>query len=332
MARVGSPAFRRKRHAGPPEGGTTNNRTFFRGLTFAVWIIGAHACAGHAAEITPRMLLLDGARAGAEIVVVGERGAILRSPSGTGTWQPVASPTRATLTGISFAPASQHGWAVGHDALILATADGGHTWRKQFQGENLEDSFLDVLALDSQHAIAVGAYGLFATTSNGGTTWSPRKLNDDDYHFNRISVGPTGTLYLAGEHGTLLRSIDRGVKWVSIAAPYEGSFYGVLPLDERMLLAYGLRGHVFRSSDDGATWQPVPVPRPVSFATAAVLRDGVIVLAGQARGMMLSRDSGQSFLPFPNAPTTAIAELISLSGGSLLALGEAGASVLEAPR
>ena len=285
----------------------------------------------HAADIAPRMLLLDGAVVGPDIVVVGERGAILRSTDNARTWQTATTPTGATLTGVNFAPDGQHGWAVGHDALIVATADGGRTWSQQYQGENLQDSFLDVLALDAQRVIAVGAYSLFATTANGGRSWVRRKVLAEDYHLNRVARGPTGTLYLAGEHGTLLRSSDSGETWTSIAAPYDGSFYGIVPLDRRTLVAHGLRGRVYRSIDDGASWEPVATPQPVLLATALKLKSNFLVFAGQARALLLSRDYGKSLVPSPAALITATAELLEIPDGSILALGEAGATLLAQP-
>lgn len=268
------------------------------------------------------MLLLDAAVASDAIVAVGERGTILRSTDQAATFVPAASSARATLTGVSFS--SESGWAVGHDALILATTDGGKTWTQQYQAENLQDSFLDVLALDTRRVIAVGAYGLYVVTADGGATWTLRKPVDDDCHFNRISRGPTGTLYLAGERGTLLRSSDDGATWTPIRAPYDGSFYGILPLAEKTLLAYGLRGHVYRSTDDGATWATIATPSPVLLATAAQLAPGTIALAGHSRTLLVSRDGGQTFLAAPTPPSAAISRLIALPNGRLLALGEAG--------
>jgi photosystem II stability/assembly factor-like uncharacterized protein len=280
---------------------------------------------------TVRGLLLDGALAGDAIVAVGERGAILRSTDHARTWQPAKSTATATLTGVAFAPDAAHGWAVGHDALILATTDGGRTWTKQYQGESLQDSFLDILAVDAQRVFAVGAYGLFAATEDGGRTWTRRKITDDDYHLNRISRGPTGSLYLAGEHGTLLRSHD-GEKWTPIPSPYDGSFYGILPLDARTLIAHGLRGRVFRSTDDGATWQPVATPEPVLMATAALLHSNLVVFAGNSRSLFISRDRGLSVTAMPEAFGGAVAELIELPDGVLLALGEFGAAVIAVPK
>ncbi len=289
----------------------------------------------HAAEVAPRMLLLDAARIGAELVAVGERGTILRSPNGT-TWQSVPRTVRATLTAVSFAPAAGEssgrvGWAVGHDAAILATTDGGRTWQQQYRGDNLQDSFLDVFALDPNHVIAVGAYALFLETTDAGRTWQRRKIIEDDFHFNRVTRGPSGTLYLAGEHGTLLRSTDEGSHWTAIPTDYAGSFYGILPLQRGTLLAYGLRGHVYRSTDDGASWRQIATPQPVLLAAAAVTANGSILLAGYAGTLLLSRDDGLTFNPL-DSPTKAVAELVELPNGNVLALGETGATVIPAPR
>ena len=118
--------------------------------------------------LAPRTLLLDGAFAGPDIVAVGERGTIIRSVDHALTWETVAAVTTATLTGVAFAEDGKHGWAVGHDALILATTDAGRSWHKQWQGSNLSDSFLDVLVLTPTDVIAVGAYGLFLRSADGG--------------------------------------------------------------------------------------------------------------------------------------------------------------------
>ncbi len=285
-----------------------------------------------AAVANPRVLLLDGAVVGSAIVAVGERGAIFRSADNARTWQAAASLASATLTGVGFAPDGARGWAVGHDALILTTTDAGRTWQQQWQGENLADSFLDILALDAQRAIAVGAYGLSVTTTDAGKTWTRRKISDDDYHFNRLSRGPTGTLYLAGEHGTLLRSADDGATWQRIPAAYEGSFYGILPLDQRTLIAHGLRGRSFRSIDDGDTWLPLVTPEPVLLAASLKLRSNFFVFAGHARVLLVSRDYGKSLKKWEAPLTTAVAELLEAPDGSIVALGEAGATRLEAPR
>lgn len=282
-----------------------------------------------ALPVASRTLLLDATQAGEAIVAVGERGTILRSVDQARTWVTAQNPSAAALTGVSFGDA-QHGWAVGHDAIILATTDGGVSWTRQWQGENLSDSFLDVLALDATHVIAVGAYGLCLKTTDAGRTWTRQRILEDDYHLNHLTRGPTGTLYLAGEHGTLLRSTDRGTTWSPIPTPYDGSFYGILPLGERRILAYGLRGRVYRSEDDGGTWQLVTTPEPVLLATGVQTTSGAILLAGGARGLVVATGAGGEFSRRDVGVATGIAELLLLPGEALLAVGEAGAIRLEA--
>lgn len=277
------------------------------------------------------MLLLDGTVTGYTTIAVGERGTILRSTDLARTWQTVSVPTSATLTGVSFSSDTLHGWAVGHDATILATTDGGLTWQKQWQGENLSDSFLNVLALDDNHVIAIGAFGLYVSTDDGGRTWTKRRIRDEDYHLNRITHGPSGTLYIAGEHGTLLRSTDRGASWIAIDSPYDGSFYGILPLGPRDLFAYGLRGRLYLSGDDGETWQRVENDQRVLLATAAQVAAGTIIVAGQAGSFLVSHDRGDTVVSWRPVLKTGVAELLILPDDTLLALGEAGATILPKP-
>ncbi len=292
----------------------------------------ANSCvaADPATPVATRTLLLDAQTVGHSIVAVGTSGHIIRSTDSGGTWQAVPSPTLATLTGVNF-PDEQHGWAVGHDAIILNSEDGGLTWSKEYQGPDLQASFLDVCFLDARTGFVVGAYGQFLATVDGGRTWTPRRIIEEDYFLNRITVGPAGTLYIAGEHGTLLRSTDRGATWLAIRTPYDGSFYGILPLGTQSLLVHGLRGRVYRSEDDGATWQLVPTDQRVLFATSVRLRSGAIVLAGQARWFAVSRDGGQSLAPWSPGLTTGVAKLTEAPDGTLLAFGEEGVTRLPAP-
>ena len=207
----------------------------------------------------------------------------------------------------------------------------GLTWQKQWQGENLTDSFLSVLALDARHVMAVGAYGLFVATDDGGKTWVRRKILDEDYHLNRLSQGPSGHLYLAGEHGTLLRSTDLGATWQRIDSPYDGSFYGILPVDAHTVIAHGLRGRIYASINDGSTWNLVPVDQRTLIATAVKLSDGAVLFAGQSRAWFIGRDDAKSIRPWPAPFATAVAQLLALPDGSVLALGEAGAVLLPKP-
>lgn len=285
-----------------------------------------------AQETTPNMLLLGADLTKDSIIAVGERGTVLRSQNSGTSWQRIDSNIKATLTAVSFSRDGQHGWAGGHDALILATADAGLTWTIAYQGKNREDSFLDVRVISPSTIIAVGAYGLYVESRDSGSTWQKRTVQDEDSHLNRITESHDGTsLYLAGERGTLLTSSDQGRTWHAIPSPYTGSFYGILPLTGGRLIAHGLRGHIYVSDDQGDDWRPVPIEKYPLLSASIQLKSGVIVLAGQSRAFLVSRDQGKTFEPWSTPLTTGIAFLLQTRDNHLLAFGEAGCSILPSP-
>ena len=61
-----------------------------------------------------------------------------------------------------------HGWAVGTDG-ILATIDGGRTWRAQ---ESPTTNELDGIAFsDPRHGWVGGDLGVILATTDGGQSW-----------------------------------------------------------------------------------------------------------------------------------------------------------------
>ncbi len=283
------------------------------------------------APLAPKSLLLAVAKAGDRLVAVGDRGHVLLSSDQGRTWTQSVVPARAMLTGVSF-PDARHGWAVGHDGVILATTDGGQTWKRQDTGRDLETVYLDVLFRDAANGFAVGAYGKFMVTTDGGQTWTAAHPSDDEVHYNRLTTGSDGTLYLAGEGGLLLLSKDGGKQWVRSEVPYDGSFFGALPLDNNRVIVYGLRGHILRSEDQGASWTDESNQLQVLIMSGVRLATGRIVLAGQGGNFFVSRDRGVTFDHWKPADFgTSVAAVIDAGDGALLTVGEAGAVRVPMP-
>jgi photosystem II stability/assembly factor-like uncharacterized protein len=321
----------RDRRSSPPS--VTRGR-----WVFALTLLLALGPALHAAvsaepaRLAAKSLLLDIARTDDQLVAVGDRGHVVRSSDGGLTWTQSPTPTRSMLTGVSF-PDARHGCAVGHDGVILATQDGGSTWTRQDDGKDTATVWLDVLFRDPLHGFVVGAYGKFAVTTDGGKTWTAVKPADDEVHFNRISAGSDGHLYLAGESGTVLVSRDGGKEWNRVEAPYDGSFFGVLPLEGARIIAYGLRGHILRSDDHGASWEPLNSDVRVLIMGGTRLRQDALVLAGQGGNFFLSRDAGLSFTHWKSPDFgTSVADLVEAPDGAIVTVGEAGAVRLELPK
>ena len=280
------------------------------------------------APLATESLLIDGAAAGSRLVVVGERGHVLVSTDGGGSWKQATVPVRALLTAVHMH--DEHtGWAVGHDAVILRTDDGGQTWRLVHQAPEEELPLLDVWFRDERTGFAIGAYGYFLVTRDGGETWTSRTISEDDYHLNAVvPAGSRGAdsqrLYIAAEAGVAYRSDDGGETWRELPSPYAGSWYGVLALDDDALLLMGLRGHLFRSGDAGETWSRVPTGTNATLTGAVRLPSGVILVTGLEGSLLTSRDGGRSVSSRRLHSREGISAAVPLASSGALLIGEFG--------
>lgn len=201
------------------------------------------------APLAERTTLLSLAEAGQRLVAVGQRGHILLSDDQGKQWRQVTAPHNAMLNRVRFRDAN-HGWAVGYDATILATTDGGESWQLQHFDPEARPLF-DVLFLDEQRGIAVGGYGTYLTTADGGSSWEVGEpaIADVGAHFNTLRQLPNGALVLVGERGMMARSADEGRNWEMLDSPYVGSLFGLLPYGDRGIMAFGMRGNVYVADD-----------------------------------------------------------------------------------
>jgi photosystem II stability/assembly factor-like uncharacterized protein len=271
------------------------------------------------------------AAAGKRLVAAGQRGHIVYSDDGGGSWRQASVPVSSDLVAIQF-PEPQHGWAVGHDGVVLHSVDAGATWKLQLDGrviakelktaydrdgvapqlqaaakrltaQGADQSLLDVWFDSESSGFVVGAFGLVFHTEDGGATWHPwldRIDNPNGLHLNAIRrIG--GVTVIVGEQGTMLKFNPERNRFEALATPYQGSYFGVTG-SEGALLAYGLRGNAYRSTDAGASWTKIETGVRVGLTAASVLPDGRLVLVSQAGQVLLSTDHGASFQPLRQAP------------------------------
>ena len=226
------------------------------------------------------------------------------------------------------------GWAVGHNAAILRTVDGGERWTMVHEAPEEERPLLDVWFRDKRTGFAVGAYGYFLATRDGGDSWVSRAVSKDDFHLNALIPAPRGgdgpaqRLYLAAEAGAVYRSDDGGQTWRALPSPYAGSWFGGLALDRDGVLLTGLRGHLFRSEDGGETWTRIAADTQATLTGAARLTSGAIVVGGLEGSVLTSRDGGHSVTARRLPSREGISAVLPLADGSALLIGEFGVARL----
>lgn len=283
------------------------------------------------AYLASRSLLLGVCNTGKHLIAVGDRGNIVASNDGV-NWAQVQAPVRATLTAVEFAD-ENNGWAVGHDAVILHTKDGGKSWQLQNFAPELEKPFLDVLFTDANRGMVIGAYGLFYVTADGGASWTELDappIREEELHLNAITRLGNGEFFVVGETGMMGISAD-GSQWERLTAPYEGSLYGAIPRGDKGAVIFGLRGNVY-STDDvrSGNWTKIDVGTVASFFGGTLLPSGDIAMVGLAGEVALLSPSGK----VRNLKVQAMAGVTgsgTLSGAipwknGVLAVGELGVS------
>jgi photosystem II stability/assembly factor-like uncharacterized protein len=279
------------------------------------------------APLAARALTLDAVAVDGALIAVGERGHILVSTDRGETWQQSQVPTRAGLNGVFFHDRNL-GWAVGHDSVILRTTDGGTTWERVNWAPEEEAPFFDVWFADAENGIALGAYGSYYTTQDGGTTWTYEPIGEDDWHLHKVAQSLDGRLYIAAEAGFAYRSDDGGATWTDLPSPYEGSFFGVLPLEGDVVLLFGLRGHLFRSEDAGETWSEIDTGTVAMLTNGLELADGTILISGLGGTVLISEDLGRSFTLHQQANRRGISAVVDAGDGLLFMVGEFGVKTL----
>lgn len=284
------------------------------------------------ADIEPqavRSLMLDVVNTGKRLIAVGERGHILASLDGL-RWVQVPVPVRSALTAVNFVD-ERHGWAVGHDATILATTDGGRTWVVQQYRPDLEKPLLDVLFLDLKRGYAVGAFGLFLQTVDGGATWTraPPPVTDGDelslYSLTRLA---NGDLLITGELGRLLLSTDEGRSWSKLNSPLSATVFAAAAFGPGGVVICGQRGLVWvsRRPRNGG-WNPIDTGTRSGLQGCSAIEGDRAALVGQDGAILIADPAALTVTRFRSPSPRAWSAVVRWQTGLVVA-GESGLKML----
>jgi photosystem II stability/assembly factor-like uncharacterized protein len=190
----------------------------------------------------------------------------------TPKWYRVPIAEKGSLLGVHF-PTAKRGWAVGAQGLVLATRDGGRTWKKQASGLKRAHIYA-VHFLDAQRGWACSSYG------------------DGPRARGHVLMG--GDMSAAA----VLRTTDGGETWKKTWAPTNFTLTGIRMLDEKrgVIVSHGgarhADGDTVTSFDGGKTWRTRRVFRALQ---ALCFVDGKV---GYAAGTRVS----VGFFPQPRDP------------------------------
>lgn len=98
-------------------------------------------------------------------------------------------------------------WMCGYNGSICHTANGGNTWEKLRNGNDIKKTryrLLDIVFKDRLNGWAVGENGTVIHTTDGGHSWDLYE-KFTDVALRSIAIAPDGNLIIAGDGGTLYK-------------------------------------------------------------------------------------------------------------------------------
>ncbi len=252
--------------------------------------------------------LLDIARAGDRLVIVGERGLIIYSDDSGRSWQQAKVPVSETLTSLSF-PTADHGWAVGHGGVILHSGDGGETWQQQFDGNDANRQKLDFV---TDRAMALEAQlQEMESEPDEDLEWA---LEEAQYAVEdaelAIETGPADPFldvwfadasngWAVGAYGMIYRTDNGGLQWRIAAGGIENvegyHYYSLSSAGEDVLYLSGEAGILYRSDDGGNNWKRLGLDYEGSLFGVLALDGDRVVTFGLRGNIFLSDDRGESW-------------------------------------
>jgi photosystem II stability/assembly factor-like uncharacterized protein len=283
-------------------------------------------------------LLLDIAKAGERLVVVGARGHVLYSDDNGAKWQQSTVPVSVLLTSVVF-PNVLNGWAVGHSGVVLHSSDSGETWKNQFDGNAANQMIITqsenrINGLKAKIGVATedeleeleyqledAEYGLEDAELDAGIGASKPLL---DVFFMNDKEG-----LVVGAYGFIFKTFDGGESWQNYGSRMDNRdrfhLNTITQVDDSVLLIAGEAGVLFRSEDRGETWQTIESPYTGSFFGLAETGEGQGVLAFGLRGNLFrSVDAGSTWEAVDSETESTLNSGAHNGDGSISIVGNSG--------
>lgn len=296
-----------------------------------------------ASDSIHQSLLLDVTDKGSSLVSVGAHGHVILSDDNGYTWTQGSVPVTTTLTAVDFAD-EKRGWVVGHDGVILHSADGGLSWTKQFDGFKANEAMLTsaranlINAEERAQAVAESESDLEIDQAMTALENAQFAFQDAEYDLETGSTKPFLDVYFwsadegiaVGAYGMAFQTSDGGQEWYEISSrlpnPNRLHLNAVTRVGDSSLAIIGEMGLMLRSDDMGQTWTAQAAPYDGSLF--GLLDEGDTQILFALRGHTYrSDDDGITWTTLDTGSEQTLLGGFSSDRGAML-VGNGGAIVL----
>ncbi len=205
------------------------------------------------------------------------QGSLLRTRDGGITWEKISIPVTEKLTSVCFAD-NLRGWIVGSRGAVLASIDGGSSWRVISRLESdlrsvfftsTKTGWIAGAKLKSSEASESNKQGAIFFTTDGGVHWQPLTLPSGSGPVNSLFFHDSLRGWAAGiqmcdslGRGVVYATSNGGKKWTEQFLSRRGNYISSISFssaEKGQIHSYNVPGAEtgpleFFTTDGGKTW------------------------------------------------------------------------------
>jgi photosystem II stability/assembly factor-like uncharacterized protein len=147
--------------------------------------------------------------------------------------------------------------------------------------------------MSSLKPIRLACLFVFLSTLSVFGQWSPVNSGTTN-NLNGAYLLDSGTGFVVGDTGTILKSTDAGATWTPLTSGTTSTLHGIYFLDPNEGVAVGDNGTILRTTDGGTAWQSIT--SGVEDSLKSVSFNGTNgICGGDSQDILYSTDSGASW-------------------------------------
>jgi len=127
-----------------------------------------------------------------------------------------------------------------------------------------------------------------------------------------------------GDHGTIVRTEDRGLSWSFVANSFAQQIQGLCHLSGSKWLAVGREGLILASADDGRTWNRCQTDNRADLFAVAFSGAEIGAAVGSAGTILWSNDGGISWILRSSGVKSDLRAIVFLTAERAVAVGKDG--------
>lgn len=252
---------------------------------------------------------------------VSDKGRVLKTTDGGTTFAELNTGTsNGRFWDVQFVTANK-GWVVGKAddlPVILYTADGGNTWKKQNHDSFSANGFTSVFFLNENVGWVAGYEFEVYKTTNGGTTWTKQTATEPNQNFAFFTAlefldeltGYAATTISGSNVRRIIKTVDGGITWTKPTQPALSYIGGVHFFDANNGIIAGGSGKILRTYNGGNTWTEIyAASGQETFLNMAFVNSNIGYAVGNAGLIVKTTDGGQTWTSLRKGVTSILRSL-----------------------